>query len=126
MASIVKSVCVGGGGRGGRSLLESSLAETVLQLPQQALHKSALSFSLSVFLFWHAHCGYACVSFSVCLSVQEPDEADALLKAERSHILTLKKTLEAQLRKVQTQLQVRPSHTYAIPTFAVTGRNADA
>lgn len=56
----------------------------------------------------------------LCLSVQEPDEADALLKAERSHILTLKKTLEAQLRKVQTQLQVRPNHAHAMAAFAIT------
>lgn len=62
-------------------------------------------------------CVHVCLS--LCLSVQEPDEADALLKAERSHILTLKKTLEAQLRKVHTQLQVCPSHSHAIPTFVV-------
>ena len=47
---------------------------------------------------------HSLVCFCVC--VQEPDEADALLKAERSHLLTLKKTLESQLRKVHTQLQV--------------------
>jgi prefoldin subunit 5 len=37
---------------------------------------------------------------------KEPDKADDLLKAERAHLLTLKKTLEAQLRKVQRQLQI--------------------
>ena len=42
--------------------------------------------------------------------MQEPDKADDLLKAERAHLLTLKKTLEAQLRKVQRQLQVCTLH----------------
>ena len=39
-------------------------------------------------------------------SSQEPDIADRLLMAERSNLLSLKRSLESQLRKVQQQLQV--------------------
>ena len=38
--------------------------------------------------------------------LQEMDGADRLLIAERSHLLSLKRSLESQLRKVQQQLQV--------------------
>ncbi len=37
---------------------------------------------------------------------QDTDHADRLLMSERTHLLSLKKSLEAQLRKVQQQLQV--------------------
>ena len=38
--------------------------------------------------------------------LQDHDGADDLLNAERAHLLNSKKTLEAQLRLVQQQLQV--------------------
>ena len=38
--------------------------------------------------------------------LQELDGADRLLTAERSHLLSLKRSLESQLRKVQQQLQI--------------------
>ena len=38
--------------------------------------------------------------------MQELDGADRLLTAERSHLFSLKRSLESQLRKVQQQLQV--------------------
>lgn len=39
-------------------------------------------------------------------SSQTTDAADQLLMKERSHLLSVKRSLEAQLRKVQLQLQV--------------------
>ena len=47
------------------------------------------------------------INFSwYCFFLQELDGADRLLTAERSHLLSLKRSLESQLRKVQQQLQV--------------------
>lgn len=48
-----------------------------------------------------------CVSsFDVnCDGVQEEDYADKLLTEEKSHLLSLKRTLESQLRKVKDKLQ---------------------
>lgn len=39
-------------------------------------------------------------------SLQEPDAADMCLLGERTHLLSIKRSLEAELSKVQQQLQV--------------------
>ena len=58
----------------------------------------------------HAHLKkLLCVLLSPCLRLwvpQIPDAADQCLLEERSHLLSVKRSLEAQLRKAQQQQQV--------------------